>query len=355
MFEDRTYDNIMSELLEAVPNDVDKREGSIIFDALSPIALELVNMYIGVEVLLKEAFAMTASRDYLILRAAERGLEPLPATKAQVKAVISGEPESGNRFSGGGNTYRLIQKLSDNEYLLECEQGGAEGSSYFGALLPLDKEVESARLTEAVIYGEDEEDTEVFRERYFSSITDKGFCGNSADYKAKVGAIEGVGQVKCERTPQGGGTVGIVITTSENTVPSVELLDRVKNYLDPVAYEGLGEGLAPIGHLVRVNGVTGLSVNAAIDWSLIQGADEAAVSAKAAEQIRAYISEVNSQWAERESLSINAYQIIARLAQISEIANVSSVTLNGEQSLTAGKNEIFEYNSLVLEAKDENY
>ena len=69
MFENMTYENILERLLKSVPSDIDKREGSIIFDALSPVALEIAQMYINADIVLKNAFADTAERDYLILRA----------------------------------------------------------------------------------------------------------------------------------------------------------------------------------------------------------------------------------------------------------------------------------------------
>ena len=47
MFEDYSYDNLLAEMLSNVATDVDKREGSIIFDTLSPAALELANALYG--------------------------------------------------------------------------------------------------------------------------------------------------------------------------------------------------------------------------------------------------------------------------------------------------------------------
>ena len=47
MFEEKTYDNILDSLLSKVPADIDKREGSIIYDALAPVAAELTQAYIN--------------------------------------------------------------------------------------------------------------------------------------------------------------------------------------------------------------------------------------------------------------------------------------------------------------------
>ena len=53
-YEDITYEVILQRMLDRVPNNMDKREGSIIFDALAPAAVELQLMYIELDTILKE-------------------------------------------------------------------------------------------------------------------------------------------------------------------------------------------------------------------------------------------------------------------------------------------------------------
>ena len=60
MFENYTYEELLATMLSEVPTDVDKREGSIIFDTLSPAALELAKAYMGMDSVLNNAFAETA-------------------------------------------------------------------------------------------------------------------------------------------------------------------------------------------------------------------------------------------------------------------------------------------------------
>ena len=69
MYEHITFDVILERMMDRVPNNIDKREGSIIYDALAPAAVELAQMYIELDVILNETFADTASREYLIRRA----------------------------------------------------------------------------------------------------------------------------------------------------------------------------------------------------------------------------------------------------------------------------------------------
>ena len=99
MYEDKTYEAILQEKLARVASSLDKREGSIIFDALAPNSLESAMIYVALDTVLNETFADTASRDYLIMRCAERGITPLPATCAVGIGEFSMDIPIGTRFS----------------------------------------------------------------------------------------------------------------------------------------------------------------------------------------------------------------------------------------------------------------
>lgn len=362
MFESMTYENILESLLKKVPSDVDKREGSIIFDALSPVALEIAQMYISADIMLQNAFADTAEREYLILKAKEIGLTPNEATKAVLKmeAVYSGADENiciGDKFSLNGLNYVVIEQITDEnnnavfgQWKVECETEGTVGNTQFGDLLPLQtvKELVKATLTEILIPGEDTEDTEVFRKRYFDTVNNDAFGGNRADYKKWLNEFDGVGMVKLVRAPESGGTVGVIITDSENNVPSDELLSNVKEKLDPVEYEGLGVGIAPIGHVVDVKGVDSVQLSISVTWQLLKGSDEDDVYTKGSEIIKKYLSEINEKWEDTESLTVNAFQLMAKLSELNEIVDITELTINGGRSVTLNSNEIFNFNYIVF-------
>lgn len=377
MFENMTYENILESMLKNVPSDVDKREGSVIFDTLSPAALELANAYIYLDIVLNNAFADTAEREYLILRAKERGLAPYEATKAVLKLEVTytGTSENvkpGDRFSLDGMTYVVTEQMINEtdsvittypfgeddpqdsdpgntiygQWRVECETPGKEGNTRFGDVLPLQSisELASAKITELLIPGEDTEGTEEFRERYFEAVNNEAFGGNRADYRQKVKSIDGVGQVKIYRTPKGGGTVRVVITDSENKKPSKELVNQVKEILDPEEYEGLGYGEAPVGHAVEVEGVSSVDVDVSVKWQTESNVtvDEGLII----EAIENYFDEVNSKWDSRDHITIYAAQIIARILDIEGIVDVTSIFINGQQKIDTDVDEIFVFNDL---------
>ena len=217
MYENVTFESILERMLGRIPDDMDKREGSIIYDALAPAAVELQLMYLELDDVLKQTFADTANREFLILRAKERGLSPKSATYAVLKGEFNIDVPIGSRFSCDDLNYKVIEKISEGIFKMQCETIGTLGNSTFGDLIPIDyiSGLQTAKLTEILIPGEDEEDTESFRKRYLDSFDAQAFGGNIADYKAKTYAINGVGGVKVTPVWNGGGTVKLTIINSE--------------------------------------------------------------------------------------------------------------------------------------------
>ena len=76
MYENMTFENIMDRCLSRVSASVDKREGSIVYDAIAPAAAELAIMYIELAYLLDRAFPDTETGDDLTKKCRERGVFP---------------------------------------------------------------------------------------------------------------------------------------------------------------------------------------------------------------------------------------------------------------------------------------
>lgn len=61
MWENMTYENILKDMLGRVTSDVDKREGSVIYDALAPAAYKLAEAYFMLNIFLDLVSGDTAS------------------------------------------------------------------------------------------------------------------------------------------------------------------------------------------------------------------------------------------------------------------------------------------------------
>ena len=85
MYEDMTFENIMDRCLDRVSSSIDKREGSVVYDAIAPAAAELAIMYIELAYLMDRAFPDTESGDDLTKKVRERSIFRTPATAAILK------------------------------------------------------------------------------------------------------------------------------------------------------------------------------------------------------------------------------------------------------------------------------
>ena len=346
MYENVTFETIMERMLARVPSVMDKREGSVIWDALAPAAVELQNLYIELDVVLNETFADTASLYYLKKRAAERGIEQNLATHAVLQGEFTPadlEVAIGTRFSCENLNYAVTEKISNGVYKLTCETAGVEGNGHFGILIPIDyvEGLGTAYLTNLLIPAEDDEDVESLRERYFESLTSQAYGGNIADYKKKTNEVDGVGGVKVTPVWNGGGTVKLVIIDSIFSVPSEEVVEKVKNAADPYPNEGLGYGFAPIGHTVTVEGVTAKTVNIVTDIIYVDGWSWEAVGSKITEAVDNYFLEQSKEWDSNDNLIVRISQLESKILACEGVLDVSGTKLNGSASnLLLGVNEI---------------
>lgn len=339
MFESKTYEAIMADMLARIPDNFDKREGSVIWDALAPAAVEMANMYIEMDAVLNETFADTASINYLARRVAERGLSQIMATKAVLLGTLT--PASlavanGSRFSCGDLNYVVIGRVSGATYRLECEKAGTEGNSHFGQMIPIDyiEGLESASLDSILIPARDDETADELRERYFESMQSQAFGGNIADYKQKTKNVAGfpVGGVKVIPVWNGGGTVKVIIQDVQHDVPSSALIEGIQNALDPIGHSGEGYGLAPIGHIVTVAGVTAATINIVTSLTFEDGWTWETAQQNIKDAIDGYFTELSSVWENRDAIIVRISILEARILNAQGVLDISGTTLNGQSS-----------------------
>lgn len=339
----KTYDEILGSMLAKVPNDVDRREGSIIYDALAPAAAELAQLYIQLEYLNQVTYADEATGEYLTKRCAELGIIRKQATKALRKGKFNVTIPIGTRFVLDETTYVVLEVLSEFEYKLECEQVGELGNMYQGTLIPLTpiNGLSVAELTDILIPGEEIESDLELRKRYFEGLNSEAYGGNISDYEVKVKAIQGVGGVKVYPVWNGGGTVKLVIVDSHYNVPSTELCNKVQTLLDPIQNQGEGLGIAPIGHTVTVEGAIPITIHIASQITLQEGFVWEDVKDNIAKQIEEYLAELRGQWDSQGALVIRISYVETRILGVPGVLDIQETTLNNiGQNLILDKNAI---------------
>ena len=339
LYIDKNFDDIMSDLLSRVPDDIDKREGSVIYDALAPVAMELVLLYYEYLDAVRNSFGITADRSSLILRAMDRDVHIKEATHSIVKGVFNREIPQGYRFNYEKLNFRVEDSLGmDGKrdlylYKLRAEEPGAIGNVDFGNLTPIDEigNLSYAKIEGVLTPGADAEDTESFRRRYYDSIKRSDYGGNIDDYKRKVTAIDGVGAVKVYPVWNGGGTVKLVIQNSEYKTPSKEMIDDVQTKVDPVTNHGKGMGIAPIGHTVTVTGAVRMSIKVKTTYEKAVSADKSVIEGKIQSKINRYMEELAEKWWESTATIIRISRIESLILEVDGVIDVKNTSINGKE------------------------
>ena len=319
MYEAITYEKLVSEMLDTAlaqtSTRLDTREGSMLWYGVAPAAVEIQNLYIQLDWILDQSFADTAARTYLIRRAAERGLSPYPATPSVIRAEFTPaelEVALGSRFSMGLLNFIVTEKESAGVYQLTCETPGSGGNLLGEALLPIEyiPGLKTAKATELLIPGDDEEETEHFRARYIASLRSQSYGGNIVQYKEWLETIDGTGGCKVYPVWNGGGTVKVVVIDSTYKHPSEELIELVQTTLDPIPNQGQGIGLAPIGHTVTVEGVAESTINVTTQLTLAEGFEWDGIKSDAEATIDEYFTTLAADWANSDTpLTVRISQI----------------------------------------------
>ena len=334
MYEEMTYERILSRCLSQVTAPVDKREGSILYDAIAPAAAELAILYATLSAEMDRAFPDTAEDTDLTNKAKERGVFRREASAAVRRGIFEGEKGKmeiplGSRFSGGKVNYRATKQESLGLYEMTCEETGEVGNAYFGNLLPIDyiPGLTSAELADILIPGEDEEGDRELRERYLQSLSNTAFGGNAAQYKQLLEQMEGVGAAKIFPAWNGGGTVKAVLVDSGGGVPSEQLIQKVQTAVDPEVNHGEGLGLAPIGHTVTVEGASAAVVDVTFALTLENSGSWEAVKQPIREAVQGYFDSLIAAWADSDHLTVRVSQVESRVLDVPGVLDVSGTTL----------------------------
>lgn len=357
-----TYELLLDRMLNRIPNSLDKREGSLLYNSNAPAAAELQELYIQLDNILNETFIDTCSREYLLKRMSERGLYPNPATKAVLKCVItpSNIPDSsiiGHRFNIDNLNYICVEfndpstrdGLAAGEFKIECETAGDVGNYPIGNLIVIGNEIEDMQSAvipsnAVLIRGDDEEETESCRQKYYDSLNTTTFGGNIEDYKHKikdstamgvaVGAVKVFPNTDASGVSGKGGHVRIFILDSDLNIATSELIGKIQDKIDPTN-DGSGMGIAPIGHIVHIDTTTEEKVYVKLTGSLVDGITFDAIKTNIEDQIKIYINLIKQDWENQDTLLLNAQQLYSYIASVTgfeELITVKFTDANGTAS-----------------------
>lgn len=347
-YESYTYENLLSRIMERItqrtPN-VDTREGSMVYNAIAPEALELAMAYLELEAWRKETIVTTATRVGLNELCNQIGIDiSIFNAKAGVfKGVFNVQVELDSRWNCENYNYTVESYIGTNtlggyEYQLRCETTGEAPNIVLGSLAPIDvppKGFSSAELTECLIEGEEEFTDDEIRNYYLNQVNGTAVDGNVEQYKTWCTEYNGIGNHIVQSLWNGDNTVLVAILSSSNGIATPELVANFQNFLDPPTDEinddrsaanypqgrGMGNGKAPIGAIVTVKSAEEKVINVSANVVLAEGYTEVV---GLDDEVRNYFSSIAFN-----KKTINFMSIGAKLLDCPCVESISDLKLNG--------------------------
>lgn len=257
-----TEESIRRRMLDALPSDLDKTEGSYIWDAIAPAAIEFYFLAIMAQDLLFKGFASTAASQvagfrsaYLKMRAEEHGVFQRAAVKASKTngAKFTGSPgtiiQSGTKIATPADSATntpSVEFVTTNDCVLDAQgvgyadieavEGGISGNVAAGAISILVSSIagiSSVTNPEPITGGLDIEEDSSLLARYYQRVRNPSSSGNRADYIAWALEVPGVGAVSVIPVRDGPGTVSVAILNSNMEPADQALIDATQNYIAP--------------------------------------------------------------------------------------------------------------------------
>ena len=274
--------------------NIDKRQGSIVYDMQSPAAIELELAYIELELLLDKGFADTAYGEYLDRRVGEMNVKRKDAVKAIGQVTFTGTDGStipkGSRVSTDSIDAIYFVTLEDAVISngtatvhAEAMVGGFQGNVTAGAIrLVIGDYVGITKVTNssAFVGGVDTESDEALLQRYLDRTGKPATSGNVYHYMQWAKEVAGILDAKVYPVWNGNGTVKVVLLSSNMTAPTPEKVTEVVDHI---------EANRPIGATVTVEAAQEVPINVSAAIVLDEGYESDAIKTQIETNLRDYL------------------------------------------------------------------
>lgn len=333
VYEAQTKAAILKRMLDGSPLDIDKRQGSVTFDMLSPSAIEMAQAYTELDNVLRWGFASPDGKGaygpYLDLRGAELGVYRKQALKAVGAVTFSGPNGTvipqGTQVSTGGEMPVYFTTMAPASVVngsvtvaAEAVNGGASGNAAAASIkLVLGNLSGILTVSGNAIFsgGVDTESDASLLARYLDRVQKPSTSGNANQYRAWALEVSGISDAKVYPLWNGPGTVKVSLLDAEKRAPNAAKVSEVASYIS---------GVRPIGASVTVIAATEVPIT--INATLTLKAGRSLVQAKA--EIGSALTAYLKTLAFFDSV-VRYTQIGAILLNAPSIADYSNLLVNG--------------------------
>ncbi|MGO4786775.1 baseplate J/gp47 family protein [Paenibacillus sp. 2KB_20] len=365
---DQTEENIMNRMLNKVPSDIDKSEGSFIWDAQAPVAFMLSEAALWAQELLRRGFASTVASDRpdirsaeLDLRTAEHGITRREAVASSGSVLFTGKPGTtvpagtyvatpADEGSGESSVEYVttsgvtLSDLGTGAAPIRAVTPGSNGNVPAGVIQLMMTSVSgvtSVTNPEPTRSGTDTESDQSLLERFYAKVRSQGTSGNKAQYRQWASEIAGVGGVEVAPLWKGPGTVGLYLIDTDKRAASQDIVDAVQQYIDP-SQDGQGEGVAPAGPVITVMPAAevAIDISVKVQRTLEQPSTMEEIRKLIEDGVRTYLQQIAFN---RKDPLVRYTRIAAVLLDIPIIVDYSDLTINGhteQQNIEIGSGQV---------------
>lgn len=307
IFQDSDEDSIHERMLEVLPENIDKSEGSVVWDLTRPTAIEIAQFKgWDMDYAIQMIFPQFAFGEILDYHGEARGLSRKDAIAATGKLTVTGEPGAviaeGDLFSTESvndqesvsyrsKEYYVIPDSGTIEIEIECTETGTAGNAIPNTIILVEtanEQIESVTNTEEVKGGVDEESDDEYRERIVESDKNKdaSYAGTPADYKRWANEVSGVGSVSVIAAQDTTGTVTLIITDGNGNPANSTLCEAVYNHI--MSPDDEDQRLAPVNTVLVVQAPSSIAITVTADIELSESNIEI-VTAAFSEALKTYL------------------------------------------------------------------
>ena len=276
----KTSEQILDDMLTAMPNTYAKTIGFPVYDLLNSVAIESEELYTRAEEIEAKLDIDNLQGEELTKRVYDlTGITRRSAVKAIGEVMVAGTAtiQPGTLFSTVNNILFEVTKMTiikgSGKVPIEAVEAGAEGNVGAGAIIKIPVSIPgvlSVKNDEPTRNGYREENDTELKQRFYDELQKPVISGNEAHYERWALEVAGVGRAKAFGLAFGDNTVEVCIIGNDGLPASPELVSSVQRYIDPQG-AGKGEGQAPAGAYCTVTAAKEKRLNVDGKLTLLQG------------------------------------------------------------------------------------
>lgn len=349
ILDDMDEDVIHSRVLSVIPDNIDKTEGGFVYDWTMPQSIEVANIMIKMNEMVKLFFPEWSYGTMLDMLAFEVGLSRRNATAAETTLTITAMAEGEGVTLPEGTAFSTSATLiSDNVEFVSteevtipagesasvpvvCSETGVIGNVPANCIVlevNPSSGVESVTNPNAATGGTDEEDDDSLRVRIMAvdRSGELSYVGNDSDYIRWAQEVDGVGSVIVisEWQGTGTGTVKLIVMDMNGAPATQTILDNVYDHI--MSPDDKSQRLANTDVILTVETAIALYVNITATVQLADDASINEVTADFTTRLRAYFEEAKNDG------NLRYTRVGRELSESTGVQDYSSLIVNSGSS-----------------------